>query len=128
MKSRTLTLITAMTFFAALVAPLHLAAQKQTRYTVTDLGTLGGTFSVAFAINNKGQIAGTATLPNDTAARAFLWRRGVMKDLGTLGGPNSTGMFPLNESGEVPGASETGAQDPLAEDFCGFGTSLKCVP
>ena len=48
MKSRTLTYFTAMTLLAVLVAPLQLAAQH-TRFTVSDLGTLGGTFSLAAA-------------------------------------------------------------------------------
>ena len=38
MKSRELTCITAMTLFAAMLTPIELAAQKQVRYTVTDLG------------------------------------------------------------------------------------------
>ena len=100
-------------------------------YTVTDLGTLGGTFSVAFSINNKGWVDGTSTLPGDQNQHAFLWERGRMIDLGTLGGPNSSATFPLNESGELPGAAETSAPDPLGEEFCdflGFTDHLICLP
>jgi uncharacterized membrane protein len=31
-----------------------------------DLGTLGGTFSLAMAVNNRGEVAGGAALPNGT--------------------------------------------------------------
>jgi probable HAF family extracellular repeat protein len=51
-------------------------------YAVTDLGTFGGSTSVALDINAAGQIVGTAY----TAAnipRPFLYRDGVMIDLGT---------------------------------------------
>jgi probable HAF family extracellular repeat protein len=57
--------------------------------TMTDLGTLGGTISVAFGINDGGQIVGRSR----TAAgevHAFLYQHGVMTDLGTLGGNFST--------------------------------------
>ena len=134
MKSRTLTCITAMTLFAALAIPvrLRLAAQEQkpgpASYTVIDLGTLGGTFSRAFSVNNKAWVAGIATLPNDTTTHAFLWRRGVMIDLRTLGGPNSGAFFPLNERGEITGVSDTSTPDPLGENFCSFGTPFICLP
>jgi probable HAF family extracellular repeat protein len=133
MKSRTLTCITALTLFGALTLPLQLVAQQQQkkelpRYTVTDLGTLGGTFSVAFNINNKHWVDGSATILNDAALRAFLWREGVMTDLGTLGGPNSSASFPLNERGEITGFSDTSTPDPLGENFCGFSTGLTCLP
>ena len=117
MKSTTLKCITTMTLFAALMAPVHLAAQH-TRYTVTDLGTLGGTFSFAGGINNRGSVEGFSTLPGDTASHAFLWQNGAMTDLGTLGGPNSLAEFPPSESDKVGGGAETSTRDPLGEDFC----------
>src|SRR5712692_8831328 len=126
MKSRTLTWFTAITLFTALALPLQLAAQH-THYTVTDLGTLGGTFGEANALNNKAWVVGDATLPGDTALHAVLWRKGLRTDLGTLGGPNSIAAA-LNERGEVTGFSDTSTPDPLKEDSCGFGTNLVCLP
>ena len=123
-----------VTLFVALALTVRMAGQerpmvgKARHYTVHDLGTLGGTFSWAYSINNKGSITGFATLPGDTANRAFLWRKGVMTDLGTLGGPNSTAIYVINERDEIAGAAETTAPDPFGEDFCGFGTFLTCAP
>jgi probable HAF family extracellular repeat protein len=127
MKSNTLICITWTFVLGALAVPVQLPAQNQVRYTVTDLGTLGGTFSQAFSINNNGSVVGFATLPGDTALHAFLWRNGVMTDLGTLGGPLSQATH-VNDRDEVVGFSETSAPDPLGEDFCGFGDHLVCLP
>jgi len=127
MKSKTLTCFTAMTLLTVLVAPLQLIAQHA-RYTVTDLGTLGGTFSEADGINNRGSVEGTSTLPGDTTLHAFLWRNGVMTDLGTLGGPNSVASWRPSESDKVGGRAETSTPDPLGEDFCDLGTHLICLP
>ena len=48
MQSRTLMCVFAITLFTALALSVPLAAQEQKkeppRYTITDLGTLGGTF------------------------------------------------------------------------------------
>src|SRR6185503_13442543 len=55
-------------------------------YTLTDLGTLGGSSSQAVAINEAGQIIGQSYLAGDAEQHAFVWQGGVMTDLGTLGG------------------------------------------
>ncbi len=139
MKSRILTLITAMTLFNALAIPARLAAQGQNqqppRYTVTDLGTLGGPFfSQAFGISNKGSVVGFAELLGDTdfptgfpPVHAFLWRKGLMTDLGSFGGRVSQAIS-VNERGEVVGFSQTSATDPSGEDFCDSGDFLICLP
>jgi hypothetical protein len=44
------------------------------RYTVTDLGTLGGTLSFATGINDEGWVDGFSNLNGDVEQRAFLWR------------------------------------------------------
>jgi len=59
-----------------------------------DIGTLpGGSTSSATAVNNAGQVAGSA----DTASgetHAFLWSRGTITDLGTLPGGVYSGGTP----------------------------------
>ena len=137
MKYRILTGAIAFAVLIALLISSQLTAQELPQqkgalpYTVTDLGTLGGRFSVAFSINDKGWVDGTSTLPGDQNQHAFLWKKGRMIDLGTLGGPNSSATFPLNESGELPGAAEISTPDPLGEEFCdflGFTDHLVCLP
>jgi probable HAF family extracellular repeat protein len=100
-------------------------------YNVTDLGTLGGTFSIAVQLNNSGFVTGLSNLPGDTAQHAFLWRNGVMTDLGTLGGPSSGAGLPASENGEVAVFAQTATPDPLGEDFCfdiPFPSHLTCLP
>jgi probable HAF family extracellular repeat protein len=129
MKSRILICITAITLFAVLAVRVRLAAQVQNqdlpRYTVTDLGTLGGTYSLAGGLSNSGWVEGFSTLP-DGYDRAVLWWNAAIMDLGTLGGPNSLAAYRPNNRGEAGGYAETATPDPYGEDFCGFGTHLIC--
>jgi probable HAF family extracellular repeat protein len=70
-----------------------------------DLGTLGGTYSVAYGINDSGEVVGiSSVLPGGTDYHAFLYTGGVMHDLGTLGG-NYSQAYAINDSGQVAGAA-----------------------
>jgi probable HAF family extracellular repeat protein len=101
---------------------------------VTNLGTLGGNASVAYAINNREQVVGAALntvldpfssgfpaphcgsnvciaesymamfFPSATQMHAVLWQNGAIKDLGTLGGPDSV-AWQINERGQIAGQS-----------------------
>src|SRR5215216_3696837 len=87
--------------FATRPAAAEPTAAK-TVYTVTDLGTLGGT-SVARDINDSGQVAGQSQNTSGQL-RAFLWENGQMTDLGTLGGTTSAARG-IDDSGRVVGFS-----------------------
>jgi len=69
-----------------------------------DLGTLGGTVSMALAINNRTEVVGSS-------GRAFLWteQAGIV-DVGTLGGRTSCAND-INDLGCIVGVSQTGASD-----------------
>jgi probable HAF family extracellular repeat protein len=73
-------------------------------YGAIDLGTLGGNYSEANAINARGQIVGYS-LTGDGETHAFLWQDGVMTDLGTLGGRNSNALG-INAGGQIVGYSD----------------------
>jgi len=72
-----------------------------------DLGTLGGTFGDAFWINDGGEVVGVANLPGDQVFHAFLWKDGVMTDLGTLKGDPLSVALGINSKGQVVGNSGT---------------------
>jgi len=109
------------------LAPPLSAQQKLPHYTVVDLGTLGGDYSLAGGISNSGWIEGYSSLANGYF-HAVVWHNGKIMDLRTLGGPNSDSGWPPSDSGDVAGASETGAMDPNAENYCGYGDNLICLP
>ena len=95
---------------------------------IVDLGTLnGGLESVALAVNSRGQVVGAAdngisdaesiysNFGFATQTRAFLWQKGEMQDLGTLGGTDAVALL-INERGQIVGDSYTADAKP--SDYC----------
>jgi probable HAF family extracellular repeat protein len=137
MKSRALTCIFAMTLFGAMTIPIRLAAQEQRtnqeqgkehrRYKLIEIGTFGGPNSyftfISRPLNSRGDAAGMA----DTGAavnppfclvdcfltHAFLWKDGVLSDLGALPGIGGSFVNDLNGNGVVTGMSLNGGSDPV---------------
>ena len=68
---------------------------------IQDLGTLGGTTSMAMAVNESGQVVGESTTATGQP-HAFLYQSGTMQDLGTIGG-DFTHASAINENGVVAG-------------------------
>lgn len=115
-------LVASLGVAALLVLPAGLAAQQTSplpHYTVVELGPLGGTYSQSFHLTSTGVVSGQASL-TDGDWHAILWQGALTKDLGTLGGSNSSIFGAPNALGQVAGESETSAADPNGEDFCGF--------
>lgn len=75
------------------------------QYTVTDLGTLGGSLIYASGLNYNGQVVGNCSATNGDR-RAFLYANGHLTDLGTLGGTNSY-AYGINNYGDIVGGAET---------------------
>jgi probable HAF family extracellular repeat protein len=71
--------------------------------TLTRIGTLGGTESLATAVNALGQVVGGASLAGDATGHAFLYSGGTMHDLGTPPGGTSSTALGINASGQVVG-------------------------
>jgi probable HAF family extracellular repeat protein len=90
----------ALAILVAIAPAIAIAAQ----YTVTDLGTLDGTFSSATGINASGHISGGYDPPT-AFSHPFLYD-GTMHDLGTLGGYTSYG-YDINDNDQVTGHSGT---------------------
>jgi len=96
-------------FALALVCPFVVrpASAQFVTYTITDLGTIGGTQSKAFALNNSGRIVGSST-PSGVglSARPFAWTNGTIVDIGTFGG-DSGAANGVNELGNTVGNTAT---------------------
>jgi probable HAF family extracellular repeat protein len=73
---------------------------------MSDIGTLGYSYSYGKSINDSGQVVGYSGTA-DGAAHAFLWENGKINDLGTLPGGSDSYANRINNMGEVVGQSIT---------------------
>ena len=87
-------------------------ALAQTAVTITDLGTLGGNDSVAFAVNAHGDAVGVSSPAGTSASRATLWTGGTPQNLGILCDAScpawaSSYAYSINDDGQVVGFTAT---------------------
>jgi probable HAF family extracellular repeat protein len=94
--------------------------------TMTDLGTLGGHYSGAMALNNNGQVVGSAHTASNNY-HAFLYGGGTMKDLGTLGGIESYASD-INDYGVVVGRSFTNIPGDAMHGFIYSNGTMQDLP
>ena len=75
------------------------------RYRIIDLGTLGGFFSRAKSINNRGGIAGESLMSDNADVTAFYWNGGEMSQIApyVVGSSGSSSGFAINDDGVVVG-------------------------
>ena len=100
------------------------------RTGMTDLGTLGGAYAQAFAINDAGAVTGTSATPAMLfpTTHAFIYQPmcmscGPMRDLGVLGGNSSYGMA-INSYSHVAGYSTIQPNDNRTHAFLHDGTKM----
>jgi probable HAF family extracellular repeat protein len=70
-----------------------------------DLGTLGGANGAANWVNDAGTVVGQAQDESEDS-RAFLWKDGVMSDLGVAAGDQCSIAYAINASGQIVGSSD----------------------
>src|SRR5437016_11393547 len=106
--------------YGAAPVPAHAqrpeATKAKTQYQVSNLPSLGGTSGAGNSINNQTWAAGYSRLTGDQTRHAALWRSGVLEDLNTLGGPNSSVTWNVkNTAGIIVGISQTATPEPRGE-------------
>src|SRR5216110_2088883 len=106
---------------AAILAPVQAqrpeATKARQQYKVSNLPSLGGTSSGGNSINDQSWAAGYSRLP-DRNRHATLWRSGLLSDLDTLGGPNSSVTWNVkNTAGILVGISQTADPQLLGESW-----------
>jgi probable HAF family extracellular repeat protein len=130
---KTLPILLAIVHLTVLAAPTRLAAQQHPHYKPIDVDTLGGPHSYGSVngngfslLNNSGEVASFADLatpdpnaayfcgdPDCFQAHAFLWKNGVMSDLGALPVNNNSAAGSVNERGWAAGQSQSSVIDPV---------------
>jgi len=81
----------------------------------SSLGTLGGSFSIARGINNRGEVVGGSLTEGDESYHGFVYRNNRLFDLNAMLEPG-TGWeliqaFAINNRGEILGVGARGGQD-----------------
>jgi len=109
---RSLRLKTHLAVLAGTFLALACGSAIAQRYTVIDLGDLGGTGSFPRAINANGQVVG------NSGGHAFIYSNGTIKSLDPRLTDN-TAAYAINNAGDVAGWSQDQSGDPHAFLYSG---------
>jgi probable HAF family extracellular repeat protein len=104
-------------------------AWSQEEYILTDLGTLGGSKSAVIAVNNAGQVIGSAAVTGSGHSDPFLYSNGKMTDVwtggtqfgGTTVAINNNGHFVVNYNLDAAGDTESFLWDGVIWSDLGIG-------
>src|SRR5258706_15349549 len=80
------------------------------RGRLRDLGTLGGGYAAANWMNENGEVVG-GSYTADGAFDGFVWRNGVMTDVGNVAGDGCSNANGINSRGQVVGESFSCSED-----------------
>ena len=81
-------------------------------YHLTDLGTLGGIDSIAYAISPEGEVVGQSSINPSSNRHAFAYGSGIMTDIGVLDGYTNSTASAVNSSGQIVGYAYTPGPGP----------------
>jgi probable HAF family extracellular repeat protein len=95
---------------AAMLLLLFAGLLKADIYSVTDLGALGGSSTVAFGINNSGTAVGWGEASTGNTGAFSSGAGGSMQDLPGLAGSTDTYAYGINSSGTIVGTSYVNGQ------------------
>lgn len=84
--------------YSAILTLLAAVQAHGATYSYTDLGTLGGSQSWAYDVNDFGQVVGESLTLHDGPSHIMLWDAGTLVDLGPNGKANS-----INNAGQMAG-------------------------
>lgn len=99
--------------------------EKSGHPQLADLGTLGGDNAAAMGLNDAGEVIGYADLPPSPPGciglhcvhHGFLWKHGVMTDLGSVGGDACARALSINSRGQIVGATAAVCGGALTHGF-----------
>lgn len=106
---------TGLLSFLVLTSLVGVGCRSPEKYTVRDLGTLGGDQSHALDINLVGEIVGWSH-DSSNRRRAFVYRHGEMSGLGTWRGDDESEGQSINSKGWVVGVSGTDTSSSPSND------------
>lgn len=95
---------------AMLLFPLGVLLHASTIYSVTDLGTLGGSSTVAFQINSSGTAVGWGESAAGDLSAFVSSGSGLLQNLSALPGGTDTYAYGINASGTMVGTSWVNGQ------------------